>query len=232
MQVLGIVPARSGSKAIPRKNLAVIAGRSLLAWTADGVQASKALSRTVLSTDDEEIAREGRALGLEVPFLRPVELAADETPILPVLQHLLAALLDREGYTPDAVVLLQPTSPLRQASHIDEAVRRLDETVADSVVSVVEVPHQFSPLSVLREQDGRLVPWSDDSTVTRRQDKPRLFARNGPAVLAVRSAVVRGGSLYGADSRPLVMASEDSIDIDSPWDLELADWLIRRRTGR
>ena len=91
------------------------------------------------------------------------------------------------------------------------------------------VPHQFSPASVLREENGRLLPWSDGPTLVRRQDKPRLYARNGPAVLAMRRSVIAHGTLYGADSRSLVMLPEESIDIDSPWDLELADWLLRRR---
>jgi CMP-N-acetylneuraminic acid synthetase len=229
--VMGVVPARGGSKAIPRKNLAMAGGQPLLAWTAAAARASARLSRVVLSTDDEEIAAAGRALGLDVPALRPVALAADDTPILPVLQDLLDRLAG-EGYAPDALVLLQPTSPLRRAEHIDRAIEILDTTGADSVVSVVEVPHQFSPVSVLREDDGRLRPYGSTPTVTRRQDKPRLFARNGPAVLAVRTRVVRGGSLYGDDSRPLIMTAEDSIDVDTPWDLELADWLLRRRHAR
>lgn len=229
MQILGVVPARGGSKTIPRKNLALVAGRPLLAWTADAALGSVRLARTVLSTDDPEIAEVGRALGLEVPFLRPAALAADETPMLAVLQQLVEALEREEGYRPDAVALLQPTSPLRRAHHIDAAIELLSSTGADSVVSVVAVPHQFSPVSVLREDHGRLVPWGEGPTVTRRQDKPVLYARNGPAVLVTRRAVVGQGSLYGADSRPLVMSPEESIDIDTPWDLELAGWLLGRR---
>jgi CMP-N,N'-diacetyllegionaminic acid synthase len=229
MQVLGVVPARGGSKTIPRKNLTAVAGRPLLAWTADAALASVRLARTVLSTDDPEIAEAGRALGLEVPFLRPAVLAGDETPMLAVLQHLVDTLGRDEGYQPDALALLQPTSPLRRARHIDAAIELLERSGADSVVSVVAVPHQFSPVSVLREENGRLVPWGDGPTVTRRQDKPCLYARNGPAVLVTRCSVIAQGSLYGVDSRPLVMSPEESIDIDGPWDLELADWLLRRR---
>ncbi len=228
--IIGIVPARGGSKTILRKNLTHVGGRPLLAWTVDAARASRRLTRVVLTTDDDEIATAGRALGVEVPFMRAPALAADETPILPVLQDV----LDRAGVAGAGVrivVLLQPTSPLRRAEHIDAAIDRLLETGADSVVSVIEVPHQFSPVSVLREDEGRLVPYTGTTTVTRRQDKPRVFARNGPAVLAVRAEVLQRGSLYGEDSRPLVMAPEDSVDIDTPWDLELADWLLRRRHG-
>ena len=231
VNILGVIPARGGSKVIPGKNLAAVAGRPLLAWTADAARASRTLTRTVLSTDDEAIAGAGRSMGLDVPFLRPAELARDDTPILPVLRHLLDALALAEGYRADSIVLLQPTSPLRRAEHIDAAVDLLLATGADSVVSVVPVPHQFSPVSVLRDVGGRLVPYLDGPTVMRRQDKPVLYARNGPAVLAVRRHTIERGSLYGGDSRPLVMSPDDSIDIDSPSDLELADWLLRKRMG-
>jgi CMP-N,N'-diacetyllegionaminic acid synthase len=230
MDVLGVVPARGGSKGIPRKNLAVLAGQSLLAWTADAAHASNRLTRVIVSTDDEEIAQAAHILNLEVPFMRPSALAADDTPILTVLEDLLSRLAAAEHYVPDVVVLLQPTSPLRRADHIDRAVDLLCDSGADTVVSVVRVPHNFSPSSVLREIEGRVVPWSDAPTVTRRQDKSTLYARNGPAVVAVRAPVLKQyKSLYGRDTRPLEMTRAESIDIDEPWDLELATWLIERR---
>ena len=228
MHILGVIPARGGSKGIPGKNLALVAGRPLLAWTADAALGSRTLTRVVLSTDDERIARRGRALGLDVPFLRDTVLAGDETPIVPVLQDLLARLQAENAYTADIVVLLQPTSPLRRVEHVDAAVARLIETGADVVVSVVEVPHQFHPQSVMAESGGRLTPWMAGH-VTRRQDKPTLFARNGPAVLALRPAVLDSGSLYGGDTRALVMSPADSVDIDTAWDLELASLLLERR---
>jgi len=224
MNVLGVVPARGGSKAIPGKNLAPLGGRPLLAYTADAARASRRLSRVVVSTDDAGIADAARALGLEV-LLRPADLARDDTPMLPVLQHA-ARELARCGFAADALVLLQPTSPLRRAEHIDRAIDLLEATGADSVVSVVEVPHPFTPVSVLRLEGDRLHPYLDSETVTRRQDKPRLFARNGPAVLAVRTRVLDEGSLYGHDSRPLLMAPVESIDIDGPEDLALAALLV------
>jgi CMP-N-acetylneuraminic acid synthetase len=228
VKVLGVVPARGGSKGILRKNVALVAGRPLLAYTADAVRASRRLTRTVVSTDDEAIAEAAGALDLEVPFLRPVDLAADDTPMLPVLQHAAREMAGR-GFAADAVVLLQPTSPLRHATHIDEAIERLESTGADSVVSVIEVPHQFSPVSVMRMDGDRLRPYIDGPLVTRRQDKPRVFARNGPAVLAVRTRVLEGGSLYGNDCRPLVMTAAESLDVDDPEDLALAEYLLLKR---
>jgi CMP-N-acetylneuraminic acid synthetase len=227
VNVLGVVPARGGSKGIPNKNLAMLAGRPLLAYTADAVQQSRRLTRCIVSTDDEGIAEAAKALGLEVPFLRPSELACDDTPMLPVLQQAVREVA-RKGSAVDAVVLLQPTSPLRRAMHIDAAIELLESTGADSVVSVVEVPHQFSPVSVMRVEDGRLRPFVDGPVITRRQDKPKVFARNGPAVLAVRARVLEAGSLYGDDCRPLVMSASESIDIDGPDDLALAELMLGR----
>jgi CMP-N,N'-diacetyllegionaminic acid synthase len=228
MQLLGIIPARGGSKGIPNKNLAPIAGRPLLAYTADAVRDATRLTRVIVSTDDPTIASAARALGLEVPFLRPASMAADDTPMLPVVQHALAAMRDI-GFAADAVVLLQPTSPLRRAEHIDAGIDLFERSGADAVVSVVEVPHQFNPVSVLRLNGDRLESFLDTPSVTRRQDKPRLFARNGPAVLVVRASVVEGGSLYGDDCRALVMSAEDSLDVDTPWDASLVEAALSAR---
>ena len=228
MKTLAVIPARGGSKGIARKNLALLAGRPLLAYTADAARASRRLTRAVVSTDDPQIATAARDLGLDVPFLRPAALAADTTPMLPVLQHAVET-LRADGFAADIVVLLQPTSPLRRAEHIDAAIDLLVDTHADSVVSVVEVPHQFNPVSVMRLDGDRLQPFLDGPAVLRRQDKPRVFARNGPAVLAVRTQVLERGSLYGDDVRPLFMTPEDSIDLDTPSDLELLECLLTHR---
>jgi CMP-N-acetylneuraminic acid synthetase len=226
--VLGVIPARGGSKGVPGKNLATVAGRPLLAYTADAARTSRRLSRTVVSTDDVAIADAARGLGLDVPFMRPATLAADDVPMLPVLQHALAAIRE-QGDDVDVLVLLQPTSPMRRAEHIDAAVAMLETSGADSVVSVVDVPHQFNPVSVMTLAGDRLRPFMAGAAPTRRQDKPRLFARNGPAVVAVRAAVVAAGSLYGEDCRPLLMTMEDSLDVDTAFDLHLADLLLRER---
>ncbi|MEW6319627.1 MAG: acylneuraminate cytidylyltransferase family protein [Acidobacteriota bacterium] len=228
MQVLAVVPARGGSAAIPRKNLAEVGGKPLLQWAVESALGGARVSRVIVSTDDEEIARLAQRLGAEVPFLRPAALAASDTPMLPVLQSLAVELRVREGYQPDVIVLLQPTSPLRRASHIDEALELLAATGADSVVSVVPIPHQFVPGAALRLEAGRLRPYEPGPAATRRQDKPLLYARNGPAVLATRLDVIVAGSLYGDDSRPYVMDPHESVDVDTPFDLEVADWLLRR----
>jgi len=226
--VLGIIPARAGSKGIAGKNLVTLGGRPLIAHTFDAARRSRTLSRVVVSTDSDQIAALARADGIDVPFMRPPSLAADDTPMLDVLQHALKALEP----SADVIVLLQPTSPLRRAEHIDAAVALLQETGADSVVSVITVPHQFTPGSLMRREGDRVVPLTSEPAATRRQDKPVLYARNGPAVLVTRAAVLASGRLYGADTRPYVMSREDSIDIDDRFDLELVEALLARRQGR
>jgi CMP-N-acetylneuraminic acid synthetase len=226
MAVLGLVPARGGSKGIAGKNLAPLRGKPLLAYTCEAARASRSLTRVVVSTDSKEIAAAARSLGVEVPFLRPASLAGDDVPMLDVVRHALDELGD-----PEAVVLLQPTSPLRRAEHVDAAVELWRATGADSVVSAVRVPHHLTPGSLLvLGEDGRLAPLQPGPTL--RQGKPVLYARNGPAVLVVRPSVVRAGSLYGEDSRALVMAAEDSLDVDEPFDLELAEFILARRAAR
>ena len=231
MNILGLIPARGGSRSIPGKNLVPLAGKPLLAYTCDAARRSKRLTRTILSTDNEEIVRVGKACGVEVPFRRPADLAGDETPMIEVVRHAVGWLADHERYRADLVALLQPTSPLRRAEHIDAAVERIIESSADTVVSVIEVPHQFNPVSLMRLEDGRLVPFLDQPMILLRQDKPRAYARNGPAILVVRLEVLEKGTLYGAIVRPLEMSPADSIDIDGMDDLALAEfWLGRRPT--
>jgi CMP-N-acetylneuraminic acid synthetase len=165
-----------------------------------------------------------------VPFLRPAALAADETPMLDVLVELIAALEKHDQYRPDILVLLQPTSPFRRAEHIDGAVDLLVSSGADSVVTVVPVPHQFTPSSLMQLDGDRLRPWTEGTSPLRRQDKPRLFARNGPAVVAARTqCVAEVGTLYGADTRALVMSRADSLDIDDAFDLDVAERLMAAR---
>lgn len=229
--VLGVIPARGGSKTVPRKNLRPLGGRPLIAWTFQAARESARLGRTICTTDDEEIAALARQAGIEVPFLRPAELARDDTPTLPVVQHAVGA-LEQGGYRPEVVVLLQPTSPLRRAAHIDAAVDLLEATGADSVVSVVQVPHNFNPVSLLRVEAGRLVPYlpGEGVRVLRRQDKPEVWARNGAAVYVTRRDVLmQGDSFFGRDCRPLVMSREESVDIDDEMDLVMAEALLAHR---
>jgi CMP-N-acetylneuraminic acid synthetase len=231
MGVVGLIPARGGSKGIPRKNIAPCGGRPLIAWTCEAARAARTLARTIVSTDDADIAAVANECGVEAPFLRPAALAEDATLALPVLVHALDWLESR-GARVEALVLLQPTSPLRRAEQIDGAVELFRRSGADTVVSVVEVPHRYHPASVMRERDGRLVPYHDNSsTVTRRQGLEPLYARNGPAVLVVAPSTLRAGQLYGGRTVGYRMAEIDSIDVDSADDLHLAGMLLAARAS-
>lgn len=226
-RVLALIPARGGSKGVPEKNTRLLAGRTLLEYAAESAVASGVFDRIVLSTDSDRIASEGRRVGLEVPFVRPADLACDDTPMLPVIQHALGA-LEQDGWDPDIVVLLQPTSPLRRAEHIRAAVQQLLDSGADSVVTVVEIPRHYSPDYVMRIDDGRLEPFlAEGEDVTRRQDARSAFVRDG-TVYAFWSRTAREmHSIYGRDCRPLILSALDSITIDTPTDWTEAERRIR-----
>jgi CMP-N-acetylneuraminic acid synthetase len=230
MSIVAIIPARGGSKVVPRKNLVSISGRPLIAYAIDAARTAACVDRVLISTDDSEIADVGRGLGADVPFLRPPELADDMAPMLGVLRHALEW-LESEGVAVEALVLLQPTSPLRTSRHVEEAVALFRSTPASSVVSVVEVPHQFNPISVMKlSGQGTLTPFLEDqAVVTRRQDKPKAYARNGPAVLVCHPDTLRSGELYGSSCQPYLMSEEDSLDIDTPQDLILVEQALLDR---
>ncbi len=229
--ILGLIPARGGSRGLPRKNLLPVCGKPLLAYTIEEALASRNLSRVVVSTDDHEIAKVALELGAEVPFMRPEELARDETAALPVIRHAVSFLEETEGWPAQVIVYLQPTSPLRRREHIDQAVDLLVSQEADCVVSVIQVPHQFSPVSLMRLEGGFLVPFlPEGQEILRRQDKPLLYARNGPAVLACTyETAMKANVLYGKRTLPLVMNPEDSVDVDSLFDLSLVEWILKTR---
>jgi len=229
-EILAVIPARGGSKGIPRKNIKLLCGKPLLAYTADAALSSKYICRTILSTEDEEIASTGRALGLDVPFMRPVDLAQDNTPSLPVFQHALNALLQTENYKSDIVVILQPTSPLRLTNHIDEALEIFLNSDADSLVSIVDVPHNMNPYSVMRlSSDGYLSNFIEyDELNNLRQLKPSFVARNGAAIYICKAEnILKNGSLYGDKTLGYLMNRFESIDIDDEFDWYVAESILR-----
>lgn len=229
MAVVALIPARAGSKGIPGKNLTACGGRPLIAHSIVAAREASRVDRVIVSTDDEAIATVALEWGAEAPFLRPAELANDMAPMLGVLLHALSW-LEAVGETVEALALLQPTSPLRRAAHVDAAVDLFFRQRASSVVSVVEVPHAFNPVSVMKLDGGFLHPYlASGATITRRQDKPVVYARNGPAVLVSAPETLRQGSLYGNRCVPLMMSAQESIDIDSKDDLEMVEWLMGRR---
>jgi CMP-N-acetylneuraminic acid synthetase len=227
--VLAVVPARAGSKGIPGKNVRPLAGRPLLAYAAEAIRESGVVDRAVLSTDSEEIRALGRELGLETPFLRPAELGRDDAPMQPVAEHAVAA-LEAEGWSPELVLVVQPTAPLRRGEHLRRAVELLRESGADSVVSVVPIPPHLSPDYAMRVDEGRLVPFlPEGAEVRRRQDARPAYSRDGTVYAVRRDVLVEQHDLYGGDCRPLVLSPEESINVDTPADWEEAE---RRMGGR
>jgi CMP-N,N'-diacetyllegionaminic acid synthase len=227
MNVLGLIPARGGSKGIPRKNLALLGGRPLIAWTIEAARTTTRLQRVIVSTDDEEIAGVARMAGAEVPFLRPKELASDTAAALPVIRHAVEA-LDATGWPADAVVYLQPTSPFRGSGAIERAVALLASGTCDTVVSVMAVPHNMTPGSLMRaEGDFLKFVAPPEEHQFRRQDKPILFARNGPAVLALTlETTITQADVYGPRIKAIEMGALESHDIDTPLDLMIAEALV------
>jgi CMP-N,N'-diacetyllegionaminic acid synthase len=232
MRILGLIPARGGSKGVPRKNARLLAGKPLLKYTAQAALAARRLDRVVLSTEDEEIAKLGRSCGIEVPFLRPTELAQDTTPTLPVVQHAVRV-LEIAGDHFDAICLLQPTSPLRRASDIDEAVGLLERTQADSVISFVEVGSWHPAHMKYLTAEGRVIqpPFAEEVEGQRRQDLPKLYLPDGSIYLTRTAVVMERNSLRGDHCQALAISEERACDIDTPFDLFIAEQLLKRELG-
>jgi CMP-N-acetylneuraminic acid synthetase len=232
MKTLGLVPARGGSKGIPRKNIRTLAGRPLLEYTARAALAAESLAKVVLSTEDPAIADAGRAAGLDVPFLRPPELAEDETPTLPVVRHALLWLA-RHGETYDAVCLLQPTSPFRRAATIDGCVALLERSGADSVVSVVAVPAEHNPHWVyFRSPEGWLrLATGEPSPLPRRQSLPEAFCRDGSVYVTRTEVVIERHSLYGEHVAGFVAREEDAVNLDDMEDWRRAETIAASLAG-
>ena len=215
MRVLGLIPARGGSKSIPRKNLVDLGGVPLIQWTIQAALGSN-LERVVVSTDDDEIAEISKSLGAEVPFKRPAELSSDLTLSIDVILHALDVL--EEEF--DAVMLLQPTSPFRTPSDIDSAINIIDG--ASSVISVVPVDGTH-PARMKFIENGLLIdpPFAETTENMPRQELRPMFIRNG-AIYLTRTPEIRNRTFKGSLSRALVMSKERSINIDSFFELAIA----------
>ncbi|MFJ9534508.1 cytidylyltransferase domain-containing protein [Herbaspirillum sp. NPDC101396] len=229
MRFVGLITARGGSKGLPGKNTALAGGKPLINWSIEAAQKSL-LERTIISTDSEDIAAICRAAGGEVPFMRPAELAQDDTPHIDVILHALDW-LESNGDLPEYIVLLQPTSPMRQATDIDGAVRMAVDNDADSVISVFPAP--VHPFWIRRlDASGRLedfMKWPEQSGYLRRQVLPPAYALNG-AIYVLRSRTLRENRNYFTDKTfGYVMSEENSTDIDTHADLLVADLLLKQR---
>jgi len=226
ISVLGLIPARGGSRSIPGKNIKALHGRPLIAYTIAEALHSK-LTRTILSTEDEQIAAIGKSLGVEVPFLRPADLARDDAGSIDVALHALDRLKENEGVEYDYLMILQPTSPFRRAADIDACIELAAEKNADSVMSMVEV-EDFSPLKLKTiDAEGLIRPlFEEEGPISRRrQDAPTVYKRNA-AIYLTRTRLIKNRDLFGERSYAYIMPRERSLDINSPFDFRLAEYLM------
>ncbi len=221
MQVLALVPARGGSKGVPGKNIKRLAGRPLIAHTIAYAAAARGVSRVVVSTDSDAIAEVSRQEGADVPFLRPADLAADDTPMKAVVAHALEWLATHEAWVPDAVVLLQPTVPFRDATLMDRTLAMLRDG-ADAVVSVAPVPTAYHADWQFEVRDGVLCRMDGGdlaAIVTRRQDLRPAFVRDGAIYGFRRPMFTATGSFYS--DRTMALVNQSTVNIDTA-----ADWLL------
>jgi N-acylneuraminate cytidylyltransferase len=229
-EVLALIPARGGSKSIPRKNIRLFAGAPLIAFSVAAGLAAETVTRVLLSTDDEQIANIARHYGAEAPFLRPESISQDNTPDLPVFQHALSWLETNEDYHPDIVVQLRPTSPLRRVWHIDQAVYRLLERPEADAVRTVCIPFQ-NPFKMWQiGSDGLLKPLIqtsfDEPFNMPRQLLPEVYWQTGYVDATWTDTILTKNSMTGEAILPLVIPPSDWIDIDSPDDWRRAERLL------
>ena len=229
--VLALVPARGGSKGIPKKNIRTLAGKPMIAHTLEAARGCTLIDRVVVSTDSEEIASVALEWSAEVPFLRPSELSGDDVTDLPVFQHALTWLAAREGYEPTIVVHLRPTAPLRRADHIKAGIERLVLTGADSVRSVCRARQH--PQKMWAMKDGFLAPFIQSTEFKEPHNMPRqqlspAFVQNGSVDVAWARTINGLNSMTGARIAALEMEASESINVDDELDFRLAELLLRQ----
>ena len=227
-KILAIITARGGSKGIPRKNIKNLGGKPLIAYTIEVSKQSKYITNLIVSTDDQEIADICKKYGVDVPFLRPKELALDTTKHLPVLQHAVKFMEQKLGMVYDYIVILQPTSPFRVVSDIDECIEKIILTNADSALSMVEVDENH-PMKMKKIVDGKILPFSDkEPEGVRRQDLPLAYKRSGAVYVVKRDNIVEKDVLFGEDLVATVVPIERSIDIDNELDWIKAEYMLKK----
>lgn len=223
---VAVIPARGGSKRLPRKNLLKVGGKSLLVHAIETAQQSERVGLVLVSTDDEEIAAVAREHGAEVPWLRPADLAQDDTPTVDVVRHALSWVTSARQPAPEFALLLEPTAPLRMPEHIDQSVELLLRSKADSVVTVSALPHLFNPEELLIIEDEQLQPYLQSRTMDSRRlrgDQVPVYVQNGLVYAFRVTMMLEQGSIYGRRIVPLVTEWELFVDVDTPEDLAIAE---------
>ena len=230
-KILGIVTALGGSKRILKKSIAPLLGRPMMAYVLDALKKSQTVNRIIVDTDDEEMAEVGRTNGAEIPYLRPKELAQDSTGHVPVLKHALEFLKEKEGYWPDAVVLVPPTSPLVTAAHIDDTVRLLFESGVDSAETVFEVPTIFHPYNIRyidAEGYTHFLLEKERAEAQKIGKRPPMYVI-GTVYTFRPDNLWETGTIQGKRSKSVIIDRALAIDVDEPVDLIIAEALMKHR---
>jgi len=230
IRVLAVIPARGGSKGVPRKNIKKLNGVELIGYTIKAAIESDYLIDTVVSTDDPEIAEISKSFGAQVPFIRPKELASDDSQSAPVIEHALDFMEKSKKIKYDAILMLQPTSPLRTSQHIKESLDLFTSQECDSVVSIVSVGGNH-PFRMKRLINNQLVNYIDQGfwDMSPRQSLPEVYIRNGAIYLISRDAFKRSNQLIGENCLGYVMNDSESTNIDTPIDLKIAELLLKEK---
>lgn len=228
MEVLAIIPARAGSKGLPGKNMYKIAGKPLIAYSIEVARKSKLINRVVVSTDSKKIGVTAKKYGAEI-IMRPKNLALDATPTLPVLRHAVRFLKEKDGYYPDAVVLLQPPTPVRTAEKVDEAIEKLVKGSYNTIISVCEDRHYY-----WEEKKGRLASLFKLVRARKEQRhdiRPRLRETGSIYVMDIKTLMDKNW-IFGKRIGCVRMVEEDSFDIHTESDAKLVEFLIRQKNLR
>jgi len=226
-KILGVITARGGSKGIPGKNIKKLGGKPLISYTILLAQKSNLITHLIVSTDDEEIAKVCKEYGADVPFLRPKELAKDNTPHVPVMQHAISFMEKKLGIIFDFAVILQPTSPFRTIGDIDNTIQKLILSGADSSVALTEMENDAHPIKAKKLDGDKVLPYCmPEIEGTRRQDLPVAYRRSGAVYAMRRDLLMKDNRLYGDNIVGHVVTKGRSIDIDVPLDWVEAEFML------
>lgn len=226
MKILGLIPARGGSKGVPKKNIKLLGKLPLMEYTINSAKESALLTQIIVSTDDEEIAIAAEVSGVKPPFIRPSEFAQDTSTSLEVVQHAID-FFESQNIFFDAVCLLQPTNPFREKGFIDRAIEKFIATKADCLVSVLPIPHEYNPHWAFEESEDGLIKIAtgESRIISRRQDLPKAFHRDG-SVYITKTDIIKNGSLYGNSIAYIESNPEFHVNIDTMKDWETAEKLL------
>ena len=230
MKILAIIPARGGSKGVPGKNIKFLNGKPLLGYTAEIALQSKYLTEVIVSTEDEQISTVAKSLGIQVPFIRPMALAQDNTPTIDVIVHALKWYESRNVFF-DAVCLLQPTSPFRTVEFLNEAIEKFTLRACDSLVSIQRVPPEYNPHWAFEvNEDGNLkIATGEAEIISRRQELPLAYHRDGSIYITKTEVLLKEHSLYGKSIAYIESAADFYVNIDTMEDWKKAEEMVQNK---